>query len=405
MSVVDVLMLTCLLLMLILYTWTVWKLRRTICGFEESPPPYLGLIHIASTALPILAMCAAEIPLPVFYLLLYAAACLLEFAARKRNPWEWLFINVRFLIFAVTHLIVVGVMALCAETDVVGLLGDRILRVLSLTIVLSLNAALVAALARGSRSGRLRTVHWSAEELQLFSRFVWFCVCSVCFDSIPCLFSLPDIFPLIFLIGSNLLLLLMVFLFAHHVYTIMRDSYVKEEALRLWEEAMEQHIRTVQLERSAHLDVLTKAYTRRYALTNMSSMLASGEEFTLAFLDLDRLKQINDRDGHLAGDEYLQFFTSRMRERLRPNDIFARYGGDEFLILMPDMGLETANARLVQIQSDASAVPPGGWGAPFSFGLAAARPGGELSADELISIADRAMYENKERRREEWGES
>lgn len=400
MGVIDILMLACLILLLALYAHMSGKLRQVMRHMETASTG-VKTIHAAVTVFPALAMCAVPIPLPLFYLLLYGVGWTLAFTACEQDRWEWLYINIRFLIFTTPQLIVVGAMALCAGTDVAGVLENFTLRVACLAVTMLLNNVLAAVLVGRLSGGTLNSQYWKSEELRLFSRFVWFCVCSVFFDSIPCLFSLPSIFALIFLIGSNLLLLLMAFLFARHVYTIIRDSDLKEEALRLWEEAMEQHTRTVQMERSAHLDTLTKVYTRRYAISNMGSMLGSGEGFSLVFLDLDRLKQINDREGHLAGDEYLRAFSERMKVRLRPNDIFARYGGDEFLILMPDLPLETASEQLIRIQSEASGTRPEGWGIPFSYGLVEARPDAGMSPEEWISVADRAMYEDKRRRREE----
>lgn len=344
-------------------------------------------------------MGAAHIPLPFFYILFYMLNCLHPVFAREKKNLEWLFVNVRFLVFVAPHLILLGILALFAQSDVRIILDEIDLRVFSLAAITLMVAILNLILLCFLSKKQLYIFSFSPEELRLFSRFIWFCIVSVVLDSIPCLFLLPTRFPILFLIGSNVLLLLMAVLFAGHIYAITRDAYLKEECLALQEATLAQHFRTVQLEREAYVDALTGTYTRQYVLTNMMDMLKDGESFVVAFLDLDGLKQVNDHQGHAAGDQYLQRFSTNMKANLRPNDIFARYGGDEFLILFPDCDIQTVDVCFKQIQKAASASPPAGWGIPFSYGLAQARPDSRLSDEEWISMADHAMYENKMDRR------
>lgn len=346
-----------------------------------------------------LMICTGIIPLPVFYLLLYGINCLFWSRLLGKESIKWLFSNVTFLTFASSHLIVIGILALCTGNGVAGILGSFALCVLSLTIVSILSFLLTSVSVYRLHRISIPEAKWDSEELILFSRFIWFCTCFVLFDSIPCLFTLPTIFPALFLISSNILLIMITFLFAHHVYTIIKDSYLQDEAIRLHDEMLYQHNCTMELEQIAYLDSLTGIYTRQYALSNMGNMLRNHESFAVVFIDLDSLKQVNDQHGHLAGDEYLQRFSSQMKSCLRPNDIFARYGGDEFLILMPELDLSAANSLMKKIQKSASAPHPSGWNIPFSYGLAVSRPSDELSSEELVSMADQAMYKDKSRRK------
>lgn len=396
MSGTDMLLLVCLTLALVLYALAAVTLRIQICGFVHHPKAYF---QYAFTVLPILAMCVVPVPLPVFYLIYHITSGIPNLTGAIERHQAWLMTNVRFLFFTVPHLTILGMLALCAQIDIQGVLSIPALRILSLTAAITLNILTNIALRRFFDSGHLKFITWDSGELRLFSRFLWFCVCSAVFDSIPCLFPLPTKFPLFFLIGCNLLLLMMAALFGRHVYCIMRDSYLKDEYLRLQEETAVQRLRTVELEREAYLDVLTGIYSRQYVLTNMANMLDGNETFLLAFLDLDQLKQVNDRLGHLAGDAHLQKFSVCMKAALRPNDVFARFGGDEFLILFPDCPIASAQRRLEEIQSDASEHPPDGWGIPFSFGLVEVLPDRAFSADEWIAVADHAMYKNKKSRK------
>lgn len=94
------------------------------------------------------------------------------------------------------------------------------------------------------------------------------------------------------------------------------------------------------------LDTLTGVYNRRYFLDMLEREIARNERhhrvFSLAILDLDLFKQINDDLGHLAGDEILQALGGVLRKRLRRNDTAARIGGEEFALLLPETPLTNA---------------------------------------------------------------
>lgn len=148
---------------------------------------------------------------------------------------------------------------------------------------------------------------------------------------------------------------------------------------------------------AAHLDDLTGAYRRemgRLALTHeIARVRRSGGPFILAFVDVDELKTVNDRDGHAAGDRVLQSVVRAMRGRLRSFDPIVRYGGDEFVCGLGGTDLAEAERRFdligVAIEADA--------GVGISVGLAKLEPGD--TADGLTERADEAMLRVKATRR------
>lgn len=152
-------------------------------------------------------------------------------------------------------------------------------------------------------------------------------------------------------------------------------------------------------ERSALvLDGLTGAHLRAPGLLELEREVVkaqrTGRPFVLAFVDVDGLKVANDTHGHQAGDELVKQVVSTIRVTVREYDLIVRYGGDEFLCGLQDLGLADAAQRFADTRS-AFVVNQN---ASYSVGLAQLAPGETL--EELISRADRAMYEERRRLRE-----
>ena len=124
-----------------------------------------------------------------------------------------------------------------------------------------------------------------------------------------------------------------------------------------------------------------------------------GHSCTIAMLDLDRFKRVNDTYGHLVGDKVLTIIARHMTRSLRPYDAVFRYGGEEFLICLPDADVATARDVVDRLRESLAALPLGEHGGrqlhmTISCGVAALEP--ELSVEEAISRADQALYAAKE---------
>ena len=160
-------------------------------------------------------------------------------------------------------------------------------------------------------------------------------------------------------------------------------------------------------ELNANVDTLTGSFNRRWLehiYSRESTRCAfNGQPLSILMLDVDRFKDYNDRHGHLAGDHALCLVVDTLSKLLRPADSLVRYGGEEFVILLPEMSVEDARnvgERLRQsLEEVTSFRSPIGMlpGVTISIGVAPMQPKDDLK--KLIHVADQALYQAKERGR------
>ena len=152
------------------------------------------------------------------------------------------------------------------------------------------------------------------------------------------------------------------------------------------------------------------------ALTGLPNRLSLQERFALAteyakrnehkiavmLLDLDHFKELNDTRGHAAGDEALVALAGRLRTTVRGADTVARLGGDEFVVLASDLDDRTAVQSVLEKLSDVIGIPitagGGAWTLSASIGVAF-YPDDGAALDDLLRLADAAMYSDKAARK------
>ena len=169
-----------------------------------------------------------------------------------------------------------------------------------------------------------------------------------------------------------------------------------------------------ELARQARTDPLTGLLNRRAFLDEAARRIdrldREDQPGTLMFVDLDRLKQLNDRLGHEAGDAALLRAAELLRRTVRPSDLVARLGGDEFALWLDGLDELTAAERAEQLRIDCplelagitAGSGPGENSMTMSIGIACRRPGHGEELDSLIARADQAMYDVKRAGRGHW---
>ncbi|TLX54633.1 GGDEF domain-containing protein [Stutzerimonas nosocomialis] len=160
-------------------------------------------------------------------------------------------------------------------------------------------------------------------------------------------------------------------------------------------------------EQNAKIDTLTGAFNRRWldhVYERESTRCAFNEQpLSMLMLDVDHFKAYNDQHGHLAGDYALCLVAHTLRNQLRPKDSLTRYGGEEFVILLPELSMEEARSIGERLRTSLEQIgnfySPVGMlpGVTVSIGLAPMRPKDSLQS--LIGRADKALYKAKQQGR------
>ena len=114
----------------------------------------------------------------------------------------------------------------------------------------------------------------------------------------------------------------------------------------------------------------------------------------LVFADVDNLKYINDHFGHAAGDVVLKQLTETMKSQLRSSDTIARWGGDEFVVLLPNVSKDTALMLLERVKQAVSRIEFQN-DTPISCSFGVVEMGPESTYQQMLTEADAQMYQNK----------
>jgi diguanylate cyclase (GGDEF)-like protein len=182
-----------------------------------------------------------------------------------------------------------------------------------------------------------------------------------------------------------------------------KDAQVAELFANQVAIALDNSRRVEQMEKQAITDELTGLYNRRAFAGMAEKEVGRARRYqrplALILFDIDHFKDVNDTHGHLVGDQVLRILTETVTKPTRTTDIVCRYGGEEFIVLMPEAGREEALAmaeRLREMVSGITVVAPGGTlSLTISLGVAELGSGGDETLENLIHRADKAMYSAK----------
>lgn len=193
-------------------------------------------------------------------------------------------------------------------------------------------------------------------------------------------------------------LVAMVILFSVYiVYQQLQITRLRNQLTEQIQSLTKVEVLATEVYKLAALDQLTGLYNRRSGeqrlVEEMSRARRHGRPLTVLVLDLDGLKQVNDKHGHAAGDLMLKTFAERLNRAIRGSDLAVRLGGDEFMILLPECRLEEVRHVLGRLSGVVIECEGEKLVTSFSCGWTDLKPG--ETPEELLQRADQAMYANK----------
>lgn len=155
------------------------------------------------------------------------------------------------------------------------------------------------------------------------------------------------------------------------------------------------------LKEMAQKDGLTGIFSRQYLMSlfkyEFELAKRNGSKLSVSMMDIDKFKQINDLYGHVEGDAALKLYASVVKENIRQDDLFGRYGGDEFVIVFPNATLEVAQRVIERIRNSlkSSLLTIDNSEIELSISVGICELTDEINPEDMINKADKLMYENK----------
>ena len=183
--------------------------------------------------------------------------------------------------------------------------------------------------------------------------------------------------------------------FDTYIGSLVGEIETAKQRTEVYAKSLEDKVaeRTKQLEELSRVDPLTNIYNQRamydYLRLELATVKRNKTKLSMIYFDVDKFKQINDKEGHIKGDEVLKKVGQILQSSAREIDIPCRYGGDEFTIILPNCDIKNAKKICEKIIKDFSDKYPKYY---LSFGISETGTDVYVDSDQLIKMADEKMY-------------
>ena len=353
------------------------------------------LAYAGLAAAPLLAFCLKACYLPAFHLLFLLSCLLQERVIPISTGHADRDVRVRFVTFCSLHLFLLGLTAVLTHLSL-----DRVLHSPQWVLGTVIGTAVLMGLCNLDpilHKEKTTLLVWAEQkqDIRFLYLFLNLATGYIFLQSILCQFGSGLSLQIAFYLCGNLISVALIHVYLRTLY-FLKDISDREQANQALEHSIRQGDQQIRhLLTSIHFDGLTGARSRLFLIQESTRLLERQTPFTLVYLDLNGLKGINDTFGHQAGDAYLCRFVKMLQGQIRPEDTLARFGGDEFILLLPRCPRQTAESRMERILEYMCANRAA---LHFldSFAAGCADTTEAAGLEELIALADQRMYVKKE---------
>lgn len=344
---------------------------------------------------PLLTFFFKQSYLPAFYLFFLASCLLQERVVPISTGHIDRDVRVRFVTFSSVHLCLLGLAAVVTDLTLTEVLHSPrcVLGSVSGAAVL-MGGCNVAPILHKDKTTLLAWAE-QKQDIRYLYLFLNLATGYIFVQSLLCQFSQYLSLQLAFYLCGNLISVVLIQVYLRTLH-FLKDISAQEQTNQALEHSVRQGDQQIQrLLTSIHFDQLTGARSRLFLIQESTRLLDGQIPFSLVYLDLNGLKQVNDTYGHRAGDAYLRRFVQMLQSQIRPEDTLARFGGDEFVLLLPRCPRQTAESRMERVREYMCAhAQQLHFLDSFAAGCTDTTEASQLEA--LIDLADQRMYAQKE---------
>lgn len=365
---------------------------QLLFGRKEDKKLSIGVqtAYFAVLLLPAISLLLPHFSLPLF-LCAYLSACVLQ---QRISPLPngklGDYGTIRFLIVGSVTLFIMGAASLI-QHDVHEVCSKPAKQIEAVFLSLFTFAVLKGLEYLLGRKNQFSISPKHQKDFRYMRYFLYMNVTYVLLQSVMCRFywMLED--GVAFLLCSNLISVILFICYSLSLIRIFHTESAERSHLALNHSLEQADVRLQQLRASAHYDKLTGAYSRLYMIRQANHLLNNQMFFSLVYIDLNGLKKVNDKCGHQQGDEYLCQFVQFVQHHIRTEDILARVGGDEFVLLLLDCTKENAEKRMQFLRKTIQAQK-----LPFLFAAGIVDSSQADQSEKMLRIADGRMYQDKQ---------